>query len=99
MIRIYRVSQNFNKPIQELEVESINNDDGTFLVKNYFKYNDCVDKIYKISFIPKKDKMNQPTFFIKYEDAKKFYIEKLNNKIQELTTKIKNYSQLLNNLK
>jgi len=89
---IYKVPTNYHKGIMEFEVKNINND-GTF---NYI--NPCwADKISIKPFIPK-DGYNQPTFFLNYEEAKIFIIDRIKNKIADYEARIKKCHATLNNI-
>lgn len=88
---IYKVSQNYQKGIQEYEVDSIN-EDGTF---NY------LHPFYKKQFIKPlipdvKIKCNQPSYFITKSEARIYLSERLQEKINEFQNHIDVCKAVLN---
>jgi len=75
---LYKVDHNYHKGIKEFEAIK-DNGDGTFDYRHISKYS---DRIRKKTFLPEHG-LNQAAFFINYEDAKDYLVNRLNKSIEK----------------
>jgi len=75
---LYKVDHNYHKGIKEFEAIK-DNGDGTFDYRHINKYS---DKIRKTTFLPE-HRLNKAAFFINYEDAKDYLVNRLNKSIEK----------------